>query len=170
MYCHFSIPGWYKRHLLPYTSYDKTFIYYQSFSYIHFKLQSHKRCITISYQITYVKPQWSILYRHFDRKLHCLHNTDQKIIYCWTLIYNHRTNKRSAMGDYKCVLHEQLVKWQPFYIKSNNVQGGSPGLVVMGDDSFYEGHEFESQHHILDGLLKKSKTINRSGQGLLCSG
>ena len=29
--------------------------------------------------------------------------------------------------------------------------GGSPGLVVMGGDSCSKGHEFESQHHILDG-------------------
>ena len=28
-------------------------------------------------------------------------------------------------------------------------QGGSPGLVVMGRDSYSSG--FESQHHILDG-------------------
>ena len=31
------------------------------------------------------------------------------------------------------------------------VLGGSPGLVVMGGDSCSEGHEFESQHRILDG-------------------
>ena len=29
--------------------------------------------------------------------------------------------------------------------------GGSPGLVVRGWDSFYEGHWFGSQHHMLDG-------------------
>ena len=29
--------------------------------------------------------------------------------------------------------------------------GGSPGLVVMGGDSCYEGRGLESQHHILDG-------------------
>ena len=29
--------------------------------------------------------------------------------------------------------------------------GGSPGLVVMGDDSCSRGHGFESQHQILDG-------------------
>ena len=28
---------------------------------------------------------------------------------------------------------------------------GSPGLVVMGGDSYSKGREFESQHHILDG-------------------
>ena len=40
--------------------------------------------------------------------------------------------------------------------------GGSPGLVVMGEDSCSRGHGFESQRHILDGhyifhidLLKK---------------
>ena len=32
-------------------------------------------------------------------------------------------------------------------------KGGSPGLVVMGGDSCYEGGEFESQHRILDGHL-----------------
>ena len=31
------------------------------------------------------------------------------------------------------------------------LKGGSPGLVVMGRDSCYEGRGFESQHHILDG-------------------
>ena len=29
--------------------------------------------------------------------------------------------------------------------------GGSPGLVVMRDDSCFIGHGFESQRHILDG-------------------
>ena len=29
--------------------------------------------------------------------------------------------------------------------------GGSPGLVVMGEDSRAKGCGFESQHHILDG-------------------
>ena len=29
-------------------------------------------------------------------------------------------------------------------------QGGSPGVVVMGGDSCYEGHGFESRQHILD--------------------
>ena len=32
--------------------------------------------------------------------------------------------------------------------------GGSPGLVVMGDDSCLRGHGFESQHSILDGPFK----------------
>ena len=31
------------------------------------------------------------------------------------------------------------------------IQGGSPGLVVMGGDSCSKGHEFESWHRILDG-------------------
>ena len=30
-------------------------------------------------------------------------------------------------------------------------KGGSPGLVVLGEDSCSKGHELESQHHILDG-------------------
>ena len=30
-------------------------------------------------------------------------------------------------------------------------QGGSPGLVVMGGDSWSKGREFESQRRILDG-------------------
>ena len=34
--------------------------------------------------------------------------------------------------------------------------GGSPGLVVMGDDSCLRGHGFESRRRILDGHLKKS--------------
>ena len=36
--------------------------------------------------------------------------------------------------------------------------GGSPCLVVMGGDSCSEGCEFESQHRILYGYLKKIKT------------
>ena len=32
-----------------------------------------------------------------------------------------------------------------------STEGGSPGLVVMVDDSCSEGHGFESWHHILDG-------------------
>ena len=31
------------------------------------------------------------------------------------------------------------------------VLGGSPGLVVMGGDSYFEGCGFESRRHILDG-------------------
>ena len=30
-------------------------------------------------------------------------------------------------------------------------KGGSPGLVVMGGDSYSKGHEFKSQQGILDG-------------------
>ena len=33
----------------------------------------------------------------------------------------------------------------------NYLQGGSPGLVVMGRDSRSKGREFESRHRILDG-------------------
>ena len=31
--------------------------------------------------------------------------------------------------------------------------GGSPGLVVMGDDSSLRGHEFKSRQRILDGYF-----------------
>ena len=31
------------------------------------------------------------------------------------------------------------------------ISGGSPGLVVMGGESYTEGHGFESQHRILKG-------------------
>ena len=31
------------------------------------------------------------------------------------------------------------------------ILGGSPGLVVMGRDSRFEGRGFKSQHRILDG-------------------
>ena len=31
--------------------------------------------------------------------------------------------------------------------------GGSPGLVVMGDDSCLRGCGFESQRHVLDGYF-----------------
>ena len=34
-----------------------------------------------------------------------------------------------------------------------NIQGRSPGLVVMGGDSCTKGHGFESQHRILDGHI-----------------
>ena len=56
--------------------------------------------------------------------------------------------------------------------------GGSPGLVVMGDDSCLRGCGFESQRHILDGhfftifcckncivCLKRPK-INEKGAGV----
>ena len=33
------------------------------------------------------------------------------------------------------------------------LQGRSPGLVVMGGDSYSEGCEFESRHCILDGVF-----------------
>ena len=35
--------------------------------------------------------------------------------------------------------------------KEYNIKGGSPGLVVMGDDSCSNGRVFESHRHILDG-------------------
>ena len=31
--------------------------------------------------------------------------------------------------------------------------GGSPGVEFMGGDSGSEGHEFESQHLLLDGQI-----------------
>ena len=34
--------------------------------------------------------------------------------------------------------------------------GGSPGLVVMGGESCSKGPEFESGHHILDGLFSQT--------------
>ena len=37
--------------------------------------------------------------------------------------------------------------------KKMGPRGGSPGLVVMGDDSFLEGRGFESRHHKLDEHL-----------------
>ena len=35
--------------------------------------------------------------------------------------------------------------------KNANIEGGSPGLVVMGMDSCSKGCKFESCHHILNG-------------------
>ena len=60
------------------------------------------------------------------------------------------------------------------------IEGGSPGLVVMGGDSHSKGHEFESWHRILDGhfftyigcknyndvCLKRLKISNKRGRGL----
>ena len=56
--------------------------------------------------------------------------------------------------------------------------GGSPGIVVMGRDSHFEGCGFESQHHILDGhfftyicckncivSLKRPKLNKKRGRG-----
>ena len=36
--------------------------------------------------------------------------------------------------------------------KQHNAKDGSPGLVVMGDDSCLKGRGFKSRHRILDGL------------------
>ena len=36
--------------------------------------------------------------------------------------------------------------------KHLEISGGSPGLVGMGDDSYWKGRGFESRHRILDGL------------------
>ena len=36
---------------------------------------------------------------------------------------------------------------------STNCKGRSPGLVVMGGDSYSKGHGFESLHCILDGHI-----------------
>ena len=62
--------------------------------------------------------------------------------------------------------------------KQTHVEGGSPGLVVMGGDSYSEGRGFESRHHILDrhfftficskncnSLFEKTK-INKKGPGM----
>ena len=39
-----------------------------------------------------------------------------------------------------------------FKLPKNDISlGGSPGLVVMGGDSCFKGHGFESRHLILDG-------------------
>ena len=59
------------------------------------------------------------------------------------------------------------------------IQGGSPGLVVIGGDSCSKGREFESQHHILDGhfshlfvvkivmfVLKRPKINDKKRPGL----
>ena len=37
------------------------------------------------------------------------------------------------------------------HTKNNEKEGMSPGLVVMGGDSFSKGRGFESWHRILDG-------------------
>ena len=42
-----------------------------------------------------------------------------------------------------------MIDQKPF--KHCNCQGGSPGLVIMGDNSCLKGHGFKSQRHILDG-------------------
>ena len=36
-------------------------------------------------------------------------------------------------------------------VGKKSLSGVSPGLVVKGRDSCFEGCEFESLHHILDG-------------------
>ena len=36
-------------------------------------------------------------------------------------------------------------------IKQPKIQGGSPGLVVMGETHVFEGRGFTSQYFILDG-------------------
>ena len=37
--------------------------------------------------------------------------------------------------------------------RRNCFKGGSPGLVVMGDDSCSKGRGFESRCHMLDGIF-----------------
>ena len=46
-----------------------------------------------------------------------------------------------------------LVFSEAVEIKLLKLVAGSPGLVVMGGDSRPEGHEFESQHRIQDGIF-----------------
>ena len=55
--------------------------------------------------------------------------------------------------------------------------GGSPGLVVMGEDWSSKGHVFKSQYHILDGhfftiivvkiviVVWKDKNKRKKGRG-----
>ena len=55
------------------------------------------------------------------------------------------------------------------------IGGGSPGLVVMGGDSFSKGCGFKSRHHILDRnfcckncndvCLKRPKINGKRGRG-----
>ena len=40
-----------------------------------------------------------------------------------------------------------------FLLQLSIEEGGSPGLVVMGGDSCLDGHGFESQHCIRDGIF-----------------
>ena len=42
---------------------------------------------------------------------------------------------------------------------------GSPGLVVMVDNSRSKGRGFESQCHILDCLFEKTENKRKRGQG-----
>ena len=48
------------------------------------------------------------------------------------------------------VLWKEWKVW-PIFKKKNVFLGGSPGLVVMGEDSCSEGRGFESRCHKLDG-------------------
>ena len=51
--------------------------------------------------------------------------------------------------------------WCPFFVQIFGDLSGSPGLVVMGEDSFSEGRGFESQHRKLDGRFHKYFALKR---------
>ena len=62
-------------------------------------------------------------------------------------------------------------------LQNRAVLGGSPGVVVMGDDSCSRGRGFESERRILDGhflhcfviklycLFEKTKNVRKRGRG-----
>ena len=58
------------------------------------------------------------------------------------------TNRRASENSSKFVKLGSLHAKNPTYLVH---QDGSPGLVVMGDDSCSRGCVFESHHCILDG-------------------
>ena len=54
-------------------------------------------------------------------------------------------------GRLRSILLRQSTKKVLFIPITSFVRGGSPGLVVKGDDSCSGGCGFKSQRHILDG-------------------
>ena len=60
-------------------------------------------------------------------------------------------HRRSELTDVE--IKHRAIKLLPKIVPKMRDMAGSPGLVVMGGDSCSKGHEFESQHRVLDGRI-----------------
>ena len=68
-------------------------------------------------------------------------------------IQTSQTGDQPRRVSYLCDLHtyRPCLKRLMRFISSVS-SGGSPGLVVIGDDSCWRGHGFKLRHHILDDI------------------
>ena len=145
------------------------------------------QCIRCTFQLLFIRAQksythmWPKKSKAIKESCHCF---DSK--YCLFAVHSRSLEKLSLLWDksskYCCSppsnkeLLGKMDEWST--LKKWFSVGGSPGLVVKGDESCSRGHGFESWHCILDGhdifhvgLLWKlyclfEKTKNKPKRGL----